>query len=120
MIFFLDENFPKSVVSLLEQKGHKIIDIRSTEHEGSNDIKIFELAQKEKAIFLTTDRDFFHTIPRLYQNHYGIIVITLRKPNRKEIAKKLLVALNIFDLQKFESKVLLLKDNSYSIYGNEL
>ncbi len=119
MIFFLDENFPRSVISLFEKEGHTTIDIRSTEHEGLDDIKIFELAQKENAIFLTTDRDFFHTIPRLFQKHHGIIVITLRQPNRKGITEKLFFVLNNFDLTKFKSKVLLLKDNSYSIYGDE-
>jgi len=40
MIFFLDENFPKSVAAILEREGHTIIDIRSTEHEGSDDVEI--------------------------------------------------------------------------------
>ena len=119
MIFFLDENFPKSVVSILEKKGYTVFDIRSSEYEGSDDIDIFKLAQSKNAIFLTTDRDFFHTIPRLFENHYGVIVIALRQPNRKGITEKLLFALNNFDLTKFNSKVLLLKDNSYSIYGDE-
>jgi predicted nuclease of predicted toxin-antitoxin system len=63
MIFFLDENFPKSAGIYLESLGHQILDIRSTEQKGLNDKKIFELSQKHNAIFLTTDRDFFHTIP---------------------------------------------------------
>lgn len=34
MKFFLDENFPKNVFSLLNKFNHKIIDIRGTETEG--------------------------------------------------------------------------------------
>jgi len=30
MIFFLDENFPKKVISLLEKQGHTVFDIRGT------------------------------------------------------------------------------------------
>ena len=117
MKFFLDENFPKSVSSILEQDGHDVIDIRSTQYEGSDDLTIFDLAQKNEAIFLTTDKDFFHTVPNLFENHYGIIVITLRQPNRHSITEKLLFALNNFDLSSLNSKVILLRDNFFSVIG---
>ncbi len=118
MKFFLDENFPKSVSAILQQYSHQVIDIRSTEYEGSDDITIFDLAQKNEAIFLTTDKDFFHTVPNLYKDHHGIIVITLRQPNRNSITKKLLFALNTFDLSTFKSKIVLLKDNYFSMIGD--
>ncbi len=89
MNFFLDENFPKSAIVLLEKQGHKVFDIRSTKYKGCNDIFIFKLAQQSKAIFLTTDKDFLHTIPHLFNSYYGIIIIALRKPNRENIIGKL-------------------------------
>jgi len=73
------------------------------------------MAQEKKAIFLTTDKDFFHTIPHLSEKHYGVIVIALRQPNRKNITNKILFALNHFNLSSFESKILLLRDNYFSI-----
>ena len=115
MNFFLDENFPKTVSILLEKKGHTVFDIRSTENEGLDDISIFKLAQQKKAIFLTTDKDFFHTIPFLFKSHHGVIIIALRKPNRKSITEKLSYTLLHFDLSSFQSKVLLLRDNDFSI-----
>jgi predicted nuclease of predicted toxin-antitoxin system len=117
MKFFLDENFPKSVTVILETKGHKVFDVRSTEDEGSDDFHIFKLAQDKESIFVTTDKDFFHTIPYLFEKHYGVIVITLRQPDRKSITEKFLFALNHFNLSSFESKILLLKDNIFSIIG---
>jgi len=117
MKFYLDENFPKTVISILENKGHKVFDIRSTKYEGSDDISIFELAQNKKAIFLTTDKDFFHTVPHLFEEHHGVIVITLSQPNRKSKIEKLLFALNHFNLSSFKSKIFLLKDNYFSIIG---
>lgn len=115
MRFFFDENFPKSTTILLHKKGHKVYDIRSTELEGIDDNAIFKIAQNKKALFLTTDKDFYHTIPYLFKNHYGIIIIALRQPNRKKITKKLLFALEHFDLTLFNSKVLLLRDNNFTI-----
>ena len=75
MIFFLDENFPVAARELLSRRGHETMDIRGTQHEGSPDSTIFEMAQQKRAVFLTTDRDFWHTVPVLYEQHYGIVVI---------------------------------------------
>jgi predicted nuclease of predicted toxin-antitoxin system len=41
MKFFLDENFPKAAVGMLEGMGHEVFDLRGTEREGSQDGDIF-------------------------------------------------------------------------------
>lgn len=115
MRFFLDENFPKSATQLLRSSAHLVFDIRSTKHEGTDDKTIFEIAQKKKAIFLTTDRDFFHTIPYQFDFHYGVIIIALSQPNRKRILAKLRWALDNFDLNNFSNKIILMRDYRYSI-----
>ena len=117
MIFFLDENFPKSAGKYLLSIGHKIVDIRATSREGLSDIEIFEMAQNDKAIFLTTDRDFFHTIPHLFENHCGVIVIALRQPNRQSILDKLIWAVENLDLFNISNKIVLLRDRHYTISG---
>lgn len=115
MNFFLDENFPKAAITVLESKGHTVFDIRATEYEGSDDNTIFKMAQKEKAIFLTTDKDFYHTIPTTHENHCGVIVIALHQPNRFNILEKLEYILEKYDLSKIDSKVLLLRDTHYTV-----
>ncbi len=117
MRFFLDENFPKIATKLLIKNGHDVFDIRGTSDEGAEDVDIFQMAQKEKAVLLTTDKDFFHTIPHLYESHYGVIVITLRKPNRRNILDKLTWALNHIDMIDFKDKILLLRDTTYVTYN---
>jgi predicted nuclease of predicted toxin-antitoxin system len=89
MKFFLDENFPKTAAGLLVSMGHEVLDIRGHTRGGAEDKRIFEMAQAQNAVFLTTNRDFFHTIPHLYPNHCGIVVIALRQPNRKAITYRL-------------------------------
>ena len=63
MNFLLDENFPKSTERLLVNLGHQVFDIRGTAQQGISDDALFALAQEQQAILLTTDRDFYHTIP---------------------------------------------------------
>ena len=114
MKFFLDENFPKCSASYLEKEGHNVIDIRGTELEGSSDEIIFEKAQENQSILLTTDKDFFHTIPHLYKEHCGVIIFNLSQPNRNNILEKLKWVLGTINLNNFHSNLLLLRDNHFT------
>jgi predicted nuclease of predicted toxin-antitoxin system len=67
--FFLDENFPRKATRMLESHGFEVFDIRGTEIEGADDKTLFEKAQQHEAIFLTTDKDFYHTVPFFYESH---------------------------------------------------
>lgn len=119
MKFFFDENFPKTVEAHLVSWGHgdhEVIDIRGTSEEGADDQRIFELAQAHNAVFLTTDRDFFHTIPHLYPEHCGIIAIALKQPNREAITDRLLWFLDHFASRDIADKAFLLRDATYSVY----
>jgi predicted nuclease of predicted toxin-antitoxin system len=110
--FFLDENFPRKATTILEAAGHEVFDIRGTKKEGAADRIIFELAQKLQAIFLTTDKDFFHTIPMQFnRKHYGVIIIALRQPNGPAILKKFDSVLRFIQNFKLASNVILFTDN---------
>jgi len=116
MKFFLDENFPKASAVVLGELGHELLDLRGTEFEGATDEFIFQLAQNENAIFLTTDRDFFHTIPHLYQQHAGVVVIALRQPNRTRILDRLQWFLAHFGENDFKNRVFQLRDTAWMAY----
>jgi len=113
--FFLDENFPKTAAALLASRGHEAIDIRGTSLEGANDSVLFDLAQDGQAVFLTTDRDFFHTVPHLYDCHHGVVVVTLRQPNRANILERLEWFLDHFENTALENRVFRLKDETYRV-----
>ncbi|MFH1963673.1 MAG: DUF5615 family PIN-like protein [bacterium] len=115
MRVFLDENFPKAAHGFLSECGHEVIDIRGSADKGAEDTHIFEMAQRCKAVFLTTDKDFFHTVPHLYVHHHGVVVITLRQPNRKGILNRLVWLLKHFPENSFLGCVVLLKDQTYVV-----
>ncbi len=110
MNFFLDENFPLGARSLIEARGGIVFDIRGTKHEGAGDVEIFRMAQEKSALFLTTDKDFFHTITPLYLTHFGAIVIALSQPNSNAILEKLVWSLEYIEKNDVRSKCLLLTD----------
>lgn len=116
MNFFLDENIPKKAADYLLENNHVIFDIRGSSKEGIDDYAIFDLAKKAKAVFLTTDKDFYHTIHFTEKPHYGIIVIALRQPNTAAILEKLQwILLNIAKLS-FENTCHLVTDNQCIIF----
>ena len=116
MRFLLDENFPKASVELLQRAGHEVFDIRGTPDEGMEDEALFLKAQKLGATLLTTDRDFFHTVPHLYDSHRGVVVIALRKPNRSSILARLEWVLGNITQEDFRNRVFQLRDKSWLAY----
>ncbi len=116
MKFVLDENFPRSAVEVLSNMGHEAVNIRNEGLRGKSDEELFLFCQDLKGIFLTTDRDFFHTIPHSYPEHFGVIVIALRQPNRERILTKLDWLLKTVSSEDIESRVFQLRDNAWSVY----
>lgn len=89
MKFLLDENFPLSAASAITSCGHEAIPFAEACSFGANDETVFAAAQKLGATILTSDRDFYHTIPLLHPTHAGIVVVALRQPNRAAIQARL-------------------------------
>ena len=116
MNFFLDENFPKIATQLLAQRGHRVFDLRGTELEGCDDHQIFECAQAKEAVFLSTDRDFFHTIPLIHPEHFGIIIVALKQPNRKSIIERLEWFLGQSGELSLYRKAILLRDANFILF----
>jgi len=116
MNILLDENFPKKAKEILEESGFIVFDVRGTENEGLPDIDIFDIAKKEKALFLTTDSDFFHTIHLTQKPHRGIVVINLRNPNTKNILEKLSWFIDNFINHKNDNTCYLIADTKCNIY----
>lgn len=89
MTFLLDENFPLSAAAFLRGRGHEVHTVQETCGSGAVDEEVFAEAQRLCAVLLTSDWDFYHTIPILHPEHHGIIVIALRQPTRQAILARL-------------------------------
>lgn len=115
MNFILDENFPRTAIVLLKEKGHSAKSVLEFSQKGSDDVALFQLAQKENAVFLTTDKDFYHTVPLLFENHSGVVVIALHQPNREKILSRLDWVLRWLQQGSVAGKVLLVGDHQHLI-----
>ena len=58
MKILVDENIPILTANALQGLGHDVLDIRGTVHEGIKDTELWELAQQEECLLITTDKGF--------------------------------------------------------------
>lgn len=112
MKIFVDENIPLITARELRGLGHDVLDIRGTEHEGLSDEEIWEIAQDEERILITTDVGF---INKQQEKHYGIIVVRLKKPNRLKIHKRIMRAISLFKEEEWPCLTVIMRDTLYSI-----
>ena len=72
MKFLLGENFPRPAADLIEECGHEAVRFDAVCNSGDDDDTVFVAAQRVCATILTSDRDFYHTIPLLHPVYAGI------------------------------------------------
>jgi len=75
MKIFVDENIPSITVRELRSKGHDVRDIRKTADQGIPDTDLWQIAQQEKRLLITTDKGFSS---QRHEKHHGILIIRLR------------------------------------------
>ncbi len=116
MRFLLDENFPKAAISFLTDLGHEVLDFRNEGVEGAHDADVMALAFDKRAVILTTDRDFFHTLSSAFPQHHGIVVIALKRPTRDTIIGRLRWLLSSVATDSFSGRAFQLRDRAWMAF----
>lgn len=113
MKIFADENIPLMTVEALRALGYDVLDIRGTADEGMTDENIWEKAQREERILITTDKGFTDCRD---QQHCGILVIRLRQPNRHKIHKRVMQAMAQFKKEEWSELLVVMRDTAQSVW----
>jgi predicted nuclease of predicted toxin-antitoxin system len=114
MKVFVDENIPLTSVLELRRVGHDVLDIRGTNDEGISDELLLKRACEEGRLLITTDRDFASFRDR---EHYGILIIALRKPNRQKINKRVVEAMDQFSVDQWPGLLVVMRDRAMSTWS---
>ncbi len=112
MKVLVDENIPRRTVNWLIEQGHNVKDVRRTPQQGLEDSELWELAQREKRLFVTTDRGFLQ-----YRNsaHSGLLVVLLSQPQRLRIHGRILQVLAMFAPEEWTGLTVRARDDLQSI-----
>lgn len=97
----IDEDLQRSLKNILSELGFTVYDIRDYGLRGHSDDKIFQFAQKRRAVLFSADLGFSNTLRFPLGIHNGIVV--LRFPNElstssmNEMVKESLTQLELKD-----------------------
>ena len=116
MKVFVDENIPLMTVAALRTMGHDVHDIRGTPNEGLRDDALWEMAQREERLLITTDKGFAHYRMR---PHHGMLIIQLRQPNRHKIHQRIMQALERFSDTEWPGLLVVMRDIAQSAWQGQ-
>ena len=113
MKVLVDENIPRITVEELKRLGYDVRDVRSTGFEGIPDTELWQIAQEEKRLLITTDKGFSQ-----YRGtrHSGILIIRLRQPNCLKIHQRIMYALNHFSESAWQGLIVTMRDKTMHVY----
>jgi predicted nuclease of predicted toxin-antitoxin system len=113
MKILVDENIPRITVRALRDLGHDVLDLRGTARQGFADQAVWELAQTEARILVTTDKGF---VEHREEEHHGLLVVRLRQPNRQRIHERVLYAIG-HQQGDWAGFVVVLRDQVQSVWS---
>ena len=113
MKILVDEHIPLMTVQVLPMMGHDVRDIRGTPDEGMQDDALWEMAQREERLLITTDKGFtrYRTA-----SHHGMLIIRLRRPSRHKIHQRIMQALRQFDDAQWPGLLVVMRDVAQSTW----
>lgn len=76
MNFLADEGVDKPIVEILRQDGYSVLYIAEMQPGISDDI-VLDIANQQRALLLTTDKDFGELVFRLSRLAKGVVLIRL-------------------------------------------
>ena len=113
MKIFVDENIPLMTVRVLRGKGHEVLDIRGTSDEGMPDDALWERIQREGRLLITTDKRFAQ---HRDQPHHGMLIVRLRRPNRRKIHQRVMQAMTQFGAEEWPGLLVVMRDTVQGIW----
>ena len=111
----VDENIPLISVVELRNLGHDVLDIRGTTDQGLTDEVLWEKAQRENRLLITTDKGFS---AHRAESHYGILIIRLRQPNEQKIHARIIQAINQYSEGDWQGLLIVMRDAVQSVWRN--
>jgi len=107
MKIFIDENIPAMTVIELRHQGIDVIDIRGTADQGISDEILWQKAQNEKCLLISTDKGFSNYRE---EPHHGILIIRLKQPTRLKIHQSVMRALKKYSEKEWIGLMVVMRD----------
>ena len=103
----VDENIPLMTVKELRSKGFDVRDIRGTSDHGITDEELWQIAQREKRLLITTDKGFSN---QRNEAHHGILIIRLKQPSRLKIHQRVMQSISRYSEDEWHGLMVVMRD----------
>lgn len=113
MRILVDENIPLKTVAALRGMGHDVRDIRGTSDQGISDVTLWQIAQQQSRVLVTTDKGF---ASRRLETHHGILIVRLRQPNRDRIHRRIMDGVLLVPEDDWDSLLVTMRDRLHSLW----
>ena len=111
----LDENLPNSLRGILTAMNHDVETVLSEGLKGKSDKDVWQAAQKEGRFFITQDLDFSDIRHYKPGEHYGLLILRLSNPSRKELTRKIAGIFKLEDVESWKKCFVIITDNKIRI-----
>ena len=116
MKVLVDENIPLMTVKELRSKRYDVRDIRGTSKQGITDAELWQIAQQEKRLLITTDKGFSS---QRNEAHHGILIIRLKQPSRFKIHQRVKQAINKYPAEEWQGFMVIMRDGVQSSWTSQ-
>ena len=111
MKFLVDENLPNALAAELSTQGFDVVKATA----GSSDAEVSALAQKDKRVLLTLDKDFADIISYPPSEYHGIICFRLKHPVPTSIMRSLRLVLSNFENDSISGRLIVVNERGFRI-----
>lgn len=108
--FVIDEDVSRSTGKVLKDHGYEVKDIRDYGLRGAEDEEVYQSAQNNQAVVVTSDMDFGNILRFPIGSHFGIVI--LRFPNEvstKEINRQLVKSIKALTDDDFKGNLVIIE-----------
>jgi len=103
-------------IEALRARGHEVLDLHDSTHKGIKDQPVWQLAQNDQRVLVTTDKGF---AKYREENHFGIMIVKLRQPNALRLHDRILSAFSEFQDAEWPGLLVVLRDSKMGVWRSK-
>ena len=115
MKFKVDENLPVELAELLRNEGYDAITVIEQNLSGRSDSIVASVCKREKRIIITLDTDFADIREYPPAQYPGIIVLRIRKQDKRFILHLFKRVIRLFRKEKVDKRLWILEEDRIRI-----
>jgi predicted nuclease of predicted toxin-antitoxin system len=113
--FKIDENLPSEVARLLTSAGHDAETVFDESLVGASDQNLIEICTSEDRALVTLDLDFSNVRAYPPKDHFGLIVLRLRRQDKSHVLNVISQTIDMFEREQIAKRLWIVEEDRLRI-----